>query len=423
MLTTKQINDLLGVEESFHAPYKLAEIMKSEDDRNNLFEQFLKLEADLSYDWFLNYYQAEHSDRKGKGQDFTPDSIAKITSGILGNSSSNLDICCGVGGLTIKRYVDNPNQKFYCEELSDRAIPFLLFNLAIRNIEGIVKHGDSLTRQFKEIYRLKKGDKFSIIRTVEKAEEIKTESVIMNPPYSLNWLADKKYLEEDRFKKFETLAPKSKADYAFLLTGLHQLSESGKMAIILPHGVLFRGGAEETIRRKLIELNLIESVIGLPPKVFYNTDIPTVILVLRKDKEDEHIFFIDASEEFKHEPPKNVLEEKHINKILETYRDRKEIDRFSRTIKINEIADNGFNLNIPRYIDKYVKEYVPPLSDILKDLIKIDKEIELTQLKFAKMANQLVSEDLESNRELKDFAKYLKNRRGANQGGQISFYD
>lgn len=407
MLTIEQINRLLGVEESFHASYKLTEMLKDEHERNDLFEQFLQLETDFSYDWFLYYYQSEHSDRKGKGQDFTPDAVAEITSRILGDSKSNLDICAGVGGLTIKRYADNPNQEFYCEEFSDRAIPFLLFNLAIRNVNGIVRHGDSLTRQFKAIYKLKQGDKFSTIEKIDDTEDIKAETIIMNPPYSLAWEHREEYLQQDRFRRFEKLAPKSKADYAFLLTGLHQLADDGKMAIILPHGVLFRGGAEETIRTRLIELNLIEAIIGLPAKVFYNTDIPTVIITLRKDKANKDILFIDASEEFKNVPPKNVLEEKHINKILATYQGRKEIDRFSKRVSEEEIKENDYNLNIPRYIDKFVEEYVPPLKDILEDMKKLDSEIKEHTKEFAKMVRQLTSSDKEGQEELEEFADYL----------------
>lgn len=417
MLTTEQINKLLDVEESFHASYKLMEILKNEEERDSLFEKFLTLETDLSYDWFLQYYQSEHSDRKGKMQDFTPKSIAEIASKILGQGNSNLDICAGVGGLTIKRYADNPNQEFYCEEFSDRAIPFLLFNLAIRNIKGIVRHGDSLTRQFKAIYKLKQGDKFSAIEKVEEVEEIKAENIIMNPPYSLTWSADEKYLQEDRFNQFEKLAPKSKADYAFLLTGLYQLPDNGKMAIILPHGVLFRSGAEGAIRQKLIELNYIEAIIGLPAKVFYNTDIPTVILVLKKNKENQDILFIDASEEFKNASPKNIMEEKHIDKILETYQGNKEIDRFSKLIKLKEIEENDFNLNIPRYIDTFIEEHVPPLKDILRELKEVDNEIREHTLNFTKLMKQLTSSNKEEEKELKDFADYLEKR------GQMSIYD
>lgn len=417
MLDNKTINKLIGVEESFHASYKLTEIIKSETDRNNLFESFLELETDLSYDWFLNYYQSEHSDRKGRGQDFTPDAVAEITSRILGQGNSNLDMCCGVGGLTIKRYVDNPNQEFYCEEFSDRAMPFLLFNLSIRNVKGIAKHGNSLTREFKTIYKLNQGNKFSTIEKIEDAEDIKAETVIMNPPYSLAWEHKANYLSQDRFRQFDKLAPNSKADYAFLLTGLDQLSNNGKMAIILPHGVLFRSGAEGTIRQKLIELNYIDAIIGLPAKVFYNTDIPTVILVLKKNKVNKDILFMDASEEFKKAPPKNVLEEKHIDKILETYQGNKEIDRFSKLIKLEEIEENDYNLNIPRYIDTFVEEYVPPLKDILKELEEVDNEIREHTLSFAKLMKQLTSNNKEEEKELKDFANYLEKR------GQMSIYD
>ncbi len=423
MLTTEEINKLIGVEESFHASYKLMKILECEADKNNLFDEFLKVETDLSYDWFLNYYQSEHSDRKGKMQDFTPNEVAEIASSMAGDSKSTLDMCSGVGGLTIKRWVDNPNQEFYCEEFSDRAIPFLLFNLAIRNIEGIVRHGDSLTRQFKTIYRLSEGERFSNIEKIPEDIEIKAETVIMNPPYSFKWEHRREYLEERRFKHFERLAPKSKADYAFLLTGLDQLDDNGKMVIILPHGVLFRGGAEGHIRRKLVEKNLIESIIGLPEKVFYNTDIPTVIMVLRRNKKDKETLFIDASEEFENVRPKNRLRNKDIKKILETYEGNKEIERYSKVIRLEEIEENDYNLNIPRYIDKYVEEYIPPLTDILKEMIKIDEQIELTHLEFTKMVRQLRDVEPEGNKELRNFARYLNSRQAKKKRGQISFYD
>ncbi len=423
MLTTEKINEILEVEESFHASYKIAKILESESSKNKLFEEFLKVETDLSYDWFLDYYQSEHSDRKGKMQDFTPNSIAEIASKILGQGSSNLDMCSGVGGLTVKRWTDNPNQKFYCEEFSDRAMPFLLFNLSIRNMEGIVRHGDSLTRQFKAIYELRKGERFSSIEKINEDIEIKAETVIMNPPYSMKWEHRKDYLEQSRFKDYKRLAPKSRADLAFLLTGLDQLSSNGKMATILPHGVLFRAGAEGTIRQKLAEFNLIEAIIGLPPKIFYNTDIPTVILVLNKDKQDKEILFIDGSEEFKNVPPKNELEDKHINKILESYHEKKEIDRYSKLISYEEIKDNDFNLNIPRYIDKFVEEYVPPMGSILKELVKLDEEIEKKQIEFAKQMSQLRSDDPKDNKEIKEFVNYFSKRKLNKGRGQISFYD
>ena len=232
----KKINKLIEVEEGFHASYKLTEIMSSVEEREKLFEKFLFNEPDLSFDWFTEYYQSEHSDRVSKKQDFTPDSVNSICNLILGETKSNADICAGSGGMTIKRWNENKKALFYCEELSDRAIPFLLFNLSIRNINGYILHGDSLKKEFKIIYKLTSSNKFSDIEIVESIEEILVETVVMNPPYSLEW----SQIKDSRFNSYG-IAPKSKADLAFLLHGLSKLSENGQMAIVLPHGVLFRG--------------------------------------------------------------------------------------------------------------------------------------------------------------------------------------
>jgi len=180
MLTIEKINELIGVEESFHASYKLKEILSDQQKRENLFDQFLKVESDLSFDWFTEYYQAEQSDRKNKKQDFTPDGIVTLASNLLGKTESNVDLCAGTGGLTIKRYVSNSNAEFYCEEFSDRAIPFLLFNLAIRNVNAIVCHGDSLTHEFKAVYKLTTCETYSNINKKENAAQFKADTVIMN---------------------------------------------------------------------------------------------------------------------------------------------------------------------------------------------------------------------------------------------------
>lgn len=410
MLTTDKINDLFGVSESFHAPYKLTEILKNAEQRNNLFEAFLTVETDLSFDWFTEYFQAEHSDRKGKKQDFTPDGIVTLASSLLGGTISNADICAGTGGLTIKRYASNKDATLYCEEFSDRAIPFLLFNLAIRNVNATVYHGDSLTRDFKAIYKLKSTKKFSDIQTTETLDEPKTQTVIMNPPYSMPWNPSKDYSDQERFKPFGALAPKSKADYAFLLQGLHQLDVNGKMAIILPHGVLFRGAAEGTIRKKLIELNLLDTVIGLPEKAFYNTDIPTVILILKKNRTNNDILFIDASKEFTKQRSHNVIEHQHIKKILEVYNDRRDKDKFSHVATQSEIKENDFNLNIPRYVDTFEPEPVVPLDEIMKDMQKIDIQIQQNNQELAIMMSELVGSTPQADAEIKRFTSYFTER-------------
>lgn len=407
MLTIEKINELIDVEESFHASYKLLEIMNDQEQRELLFRSFLEHETDFSFDWFTEYFQAEHSDRKGKKQDFTPDGIIRVASGVLSQTISNADICAGTGGLTIKRYSENKDASFYCEEFSDRAIPFLLFNLAIRNVNAIVCHGDSLTREFKAIYKLSKSSEFSEIKQIDELPIIKNQTVIMNPPYSMSWDAKKERLQEDRFKDYEALAPKSKSDYAFLLQGLHSLEENGTMSIILPHGVLFRGSSEEKIRTKLIELNYLDAVIGLPAKAFIATDIPTVLLVFKKNRQNNDVLFIDASKECVKRGPNNVLEGQHVDKILETFKNRSDLDKFSKKIYLSEIQENGYNLNIPRYIDTFEPEEVIPLGETLEELKQIDSEIRIVELNLASMLGELVSNNIAGQKEIDDMADYF----------------
>ncbi len=412
MLTNEKINNLIGVNESYQSPYKLQELIMDEHKRSSLFERFLKEDNNLAFDWFTDYFQEEHSDRKGKKQDFTPDGIVKIASGILGKSNSNADICAGTGGLTIKRYTENPTANFWCEEFSDRAMPFLLFNLAIRNMNAIVCHGDALTREFKHVYELTSGDRFSSIQEIGEVPLIKNKTVIMNPPYSLPWSPNPEMLNESRFKGFDTLAPKSKADYAFLLQGLSDLDSNGTMTIILPHGVLFRGQAEGKIRRKLLEMNVLDAVIGLPDKAFLATSIPTVILVLKKNRENKDILFIDASKECTKEKSYNVVEDKHVEKILSVYHNRKAIDKFSNLISFKEIQENDFNLNIPRYVDTFVPEPVPSMSEIMADLKKSDEDIKHNAQELGIMMTELQGNTPKADEEVKSFTKYWCDRYG-----------
>ena len=420
MLTIADINELIGVEESFHASYKLMETLEDREKIEKLFENFLEKEQNLSFDWFTEYFQAEHSDRKGKKQDFTPDGIVSLASGVLGHTASNADFCAGTGGLTIKRWAENPEAEFYCEEFSDRAMPFLLFNLAIRNMNAAVAHGDSLSREFKQIYVLTPGERFSTISTTNELTSKRYASVIMNPPYSLPWNPKKEYLDQDRFKDYEVLSPKSKADFAFLLTGVDRLSENGVMSIILPHGVLFRGAAEGKIRQRLIELNLLDAVIGLPEKTFMNTDIPTAILILKKNRERRDIYFVDASKEYTKHAKQNVIESQHIEKILDAVKDRRTIDKFSRAVSIEELKENDFNLNIPRYIDTFEPEPIKPLSEIVRELTEIDAQIEHNNQEIAVMLADLRTEDPETQRDLNDMTSYFQRHAKKIRGEQMT---
>ncbi|MHC5523329.1 N-6 DNA methylase [Ligilactobacillus saerimneri] len=412
MLSIEEINKLLGVDESYKASSVLFKKLMSKDERQKLFKVFLAKETDLTFDWFTDYFQEEHSDRKKNKQDFTPDGVVTLVNRLLGSTQFNADICAGTGGLTIKRWSENKEAHIYCEEYSDRAMPFLLFNLAIRNMDAVVFHGDSLTRKAKGYYRIEPGKQFADIQKIDDLAVAKAETVVMNPPYSFKWKPVKEMLDEPRFKPFGVLAPKSKADFAFLLEGLNRLSDAGTMAIILPHGVLFRGQAEGKIRQKILELGYIDTVIGLPEKLFFNTDIPTVIVILRRHRADNKVFFIDASKEFTKHKNHNRLEKEHIEKILAAYHDRKDVDKFAHLAGMAELKENDFNLNIPRYVDTFEPEPVPSLTEITADMQEIDKEIEAETRNLSDMFSQLVGTTPEADREIKAFAKYWSDRYG-----------
>lgn len=191
----------------------------------------------------------------------------------------------------------------------------------------------------------------------QEQEEEKFDYIIMNPPYSLNW-QNKEFAEDKRFQEYG-LPPTSKADFGFILHALHMLQEQGTLAAILPHGILFRGQQEGKIRQKLIENNLIDAIIGLPDKLFLNTGIPVCIIVLKKNKESKDILFIDASKEYKKGSKQNTMEQEHIAKILSAYHDRKDIDKFAHVARMQELEENEYNLNIPRYVDTFEPEEVP----------------------------------------------------------------
>jgi type I restriction enzyme M protein len=207
--------------------------------------------------------------------------------------------------------------------------------------------------------------------------------VVANPPFSFRWEPTDAMGDDVRFKNYG-LAPKSAADFAFLLHGFHYLKDEGVMAIILPHGVLVRGGAEERIRTKLLKDGHIDTVIGLPANLFYSTGIPVCILVLKKCKKPDDVLFINAAEHYAKGKRQNQLTDEHIGKIIETYQFRKEEDRYSKRVSMERIAEEGFNLNISRYISTAVGEEEIKLSDIQKELGPVD--VHLRRITVATMA-------------------------------------
>ena len=224
-------------------------------------------------------------------------------------------------------------------------------------------------------------------------EETDFNMVLMNPPYSAKWSAAAGFLQDERFSDYGVLAPKSKADYAFLLHGLYHLKNNGTMAIVLPHGVLFRGAAEGKIREKLLRSGNIYAVIGLPANLFYNTSIPTCIIVLKKHRDGRDVLFIDASKKFNKGKKQNEMTDEHIDEVLALYSDRKTVEKESYLASFEDIEKNDFNLNIPRYVDNFEKEEDVDINALLQDMKKTDDELERVKSDFVSLLKELTSPD------------------------------
>ena len=235
----------------------------------------------------------------------------------------------------------------------------------VKDTEFEIYHGDSLTNDW------------GMLRETNPAKVPKFDAVVANPPFSYRWDPTEALGEDVRFKNYG-LAPKSAADFAFLLHGFHYLSDQGVMAIILPHGVLFRGGAEERIRTKLLKDGHVDTVIGLPANLFYSTGIPVCILVLKRCKKPDDVLFINASgaENFSKGKRQNYMTDEHIDRIITTYRDRPErIDRYARRVEMKEIEANGFNLNISRYVSIAQDEEEIDLGAVHAELVSAERDI------------------------------------------------
>jgi type I restriction enzyme M protein len=217
------------------------------------------------------------------------------------------------------------------------------------------------------------------------------EAIVANPPFSVNWSANQLFMSDDRFSQYGKLAPKSKADYAFVQHMVHHLAENGSMAIVLPHGALFRGGAEEHIRKYLIhEKNFLDTVIGLPANIFYGTSIPTCILVFKKCRESpDDILFIDASEHYDKVKTQNILTQENIDKIISTFRERKTEDKYSYLAAISEVEENDYNLNIPRYVDTFEEEEQIDIETVATEIQTLDIDLGENETLIASFCEEL----------------------------------
>ena len=331
-----------------------------------------------AYEYLIAQFAAGSG--KKAGEFYTPQQVSDILSAIVTLDSqepatgkkqrlaSVFDFACGSGSLLLnvrKRMGPHGIGRIYGQEKNITTYNLARMNMllhGVKDTEFEIYHGDTLTNDW------------DILRELNPAKKPSFDAIVANPPFSLRWELAEAMGDDVRFKNYG-MAPKSAADFAFLLHGFHYLKDDGVMAIILPHGVLFRGGAEERIRTKLLKDGHIDTVIGLPPNLFYSTGIPVCILVLKKCKKPDDVLFINAAEHFAKGKRQNQLTDDHIRKILQTYQFRKEEDRYSKRVSMERIAEECFNLNISRYISTSIVEQEIDLSATQSKLVELQKQV------------------------------------------------
>ncbi|WP_394870958.1 type I restriction-modification system subunit M [Clostridium butyricum] len=327
------------------------------------------------YEYLIGQFAA-NAGKKG-GEFYTPHQVSKILAKIVTSDVKKLDEffniydpTMGSGSLLLTVGQELPKgtpMKYFGQELNTTTYNLARMNLMMHNVSYnnmILNNADTLESDWPD-----GPDEKGIDRPRS------FDAVVANPPYSAKWDNDETKLKDPRFSDYGKLAPASKADYAFILHSIYHLNNDGTMAIVLPHGVLFRGAAEGKIRQTLIEKNYLDAVIGLPANLFYGTSIPTIILVLKKNRKNKDILFIDASNDFEKCKNQNNLTDENVDKIISTFKERKDIDKYAHVASIEEIRENDFNLNIPRYVDTFEEEEPIDLEEVNRQLEQDNKEI------------------------------------------------
>ncbi len=338
-------------------------------------------DADVLGDAY-EYLIAQFASGAGKkaGEFYTPQQVSRILAKVvtLGKSQikSAYDPTCGSGSLLLRISKEAEVGEFFGQELNRTT-----YNLARMNM---ILHDVHFSR-----FDIQQED------TIEEPQHIdqRFEAVVANPPFSAKWKSATNPLNEtdDRFSIYGKLAPASKADFAFVQHMIHQMADNGTAAVVLPHGVLFRGAAEGVIRQYIIkEQNYLDAVIGLPANLFYGTSIPACILVFKKCRvHDDNIMFIDASAEFEKIGNQNALTDEHVAKIVETYAKRESVDRYAHVAPLNEVAENDYNLNIPRYVDTFEEEEPVDLKAVTEALTALETDMTVTDKTIAGFCDEL----------------------------------
>jgi len=329
-----------------------------------------------AYEYLIGQFAA--SAGKKAGEFYTPQQVSKLLAKLVTIGKNKLknvyDPTCGSGSLLLRVAKETDVVSFYGQEKVATT-----YNLARMNM---LLHGIPFNH-----FDIENND--TLEHPNEDHMQLRFDAVVANPPYSAKWSADAKFLDDERFSAYGKLAPKSKADYAFIQHMLYLLDDAGTMAVVLPHGVLFRGAAEGVIRKYLIkEKNWLDAVIGLPANLFFGTSIPTCILVFKKCKKNDDIFFIDASKEYESGKNQNRLTNENIKKILDTYINRKDVEKYAHAASLEEVEENDYNLNIPRYVDTFEEEEEIDIKAVMKEI----KELEAKRDELDKEINVYLKE-------------------------------
>jgi type I restriction enzyme M protein len=365
---------------------------KTENDKNELIVKVLthlneidfdihNTETDILGDAY-EYLIGKFASGAGKkaGEFYTPQQVSSVLAQLVTIGKTKLksvyDPTCGSGSLLLRvaKEVKDKNIFFYGQESNPTTYNLCRMNMIMHDVH------------YKK-FDIKNDD------TLERPQHFdqRFEAIVANPPFSAEWSASPLHMSDERFSAFGKLAPKGTADFAFVQHMVHQLDDKGTMACVLPHGVLFRGGAEGHIREHLIkDKNYLDAVIGLPANIFYGTGIPTCILVLKKKREHNgDVLFIDASQHFEKVKTQNYLRKEDITKIISTYKNRTAEDKYSYVAPLSEIAENDYNLNIPRYVDTFEEEEAVNLKAVSKELKTVAEALEATDKNIAKYCKEL----------------------------------
>jgi type I restriction enzyme M protein len=375
---------------------------KTENDKNDLIVKVLSHLNEIDFDLkntesdvlgdAYEYLIGKFASGAGKkaGEFYTPQQVSSVLARLVTVGKTKLksvyDPTCGSGSLLLRVAKEVKEvSAFYGQESNPTTYNLCRMNMIMHDVH------------YKK-FDIKNED------TLERPQHIdqRFEAIVANPPFSAEWSASPLFMSDDRYAPYGRLAPKGTADFAFVQHMIHQLADNGTMACVLPHGVLFRGGAEGHIREYLIkDKNYLDAVIGLPANIFYGTSIPTCILVLKKDRKKDaersrSVLFIDASQHFEKVKTQNVLRPEDITKIITTYKayangalSEVEVDKYSHVAPLNEIAENDYNLNIPRYVDTFEEEEAVNLKAVSKELRSVAEALEATDKEIAKYCKEL----------------------------------